>query len=91
MAALGDEYISKAYLWATALSMAGIPTEIDLSGRSLKSLMKRADRLNAAHVLIVGEEEFKQGNVILRNMETKEQHSISIDGIVQNIQNIISQ
>ncbi len=91
VAALGDEYISKAYLWATALSMAGIPTEIDLSGRSLKSLMKRADRLNAAHVLIVGEEEFKQGNVILRNMETKEQHSISIDGIVENIQNIISQ
>jgi len=91
VAALGDECIKKAYLWATDLSMAGIPSEIDLSGRSLKSLMKRANRLNAAHVLIVGEDELEKGNVILRNMETKEQYSISIDGIVENIRNVICQ
>ncbi len=91
VAALGSDCINKAYLWATDLSMAGIPSEIDLSGRSLKSLMKRANRLNAAHVLIVGEDELKKGKVILRNMETKEQHSVSIDGIVENIRNVISQ
>jgi len=89
IAALGDECINKACLWATDLSISGIPSEIDLSGRSLKSLMKRANRLNAAHVLIVGEDELKKGEVILRNMETKEQHSISIDGIVGNIRNVI--
>jgi histidyl-tRNA synthetase len=91
VAALGDECITKAYLWATDLSMAGISSEIDLTGRSLKSLMKRADRLNAVYVLIVGEDELKKGKVILRNMETKEQHSVSIKGIVENIRNIINQ
>jgi len=91
VAALGDESVIKAYLWATDLSVAGISSEIDLTGRSLKSLMKRADRLNAAHVLIVGEDELKKGEAILRNMKTKEQYLISVNGIVENIRNIICQ
>jgi histidyl-tRNA synthetase len=47
--------------------------------------MKRADRLGAKHVLIVGDDEIKQGSVILRNMITKEQVSIPIKSVVENI------
>ncbi len=85
IAALGEQSISAASTWAGDLSLSGIKTEMDMSGRSLKSLMKRADRLNARHVLIVGENEIKEGAVTLRNMETKEQLSISIKGPIDDL------
>ena len=47
--------------------------------------MKRADRLGAANVLIVGENELKEGTAILRNMETKEQEEVAIEGIVEKL------
>ena len=56
---------------------------MDYGERSLKSLMKRADKLNASHVLIFGEEEMKKKEVILRNMKTKEQENIPTSGVVQ--------
>ena len=61
-----------------------------LEGNSLKAQMKRADRLGAAYVLIVGENELSQGSVILRNMATKEQVEIPIDDIVNQVKEIIN-
>jgi histidyl-tRNA synthetase len=51
--------------------------------------MKRADRLGAANVLIVGDNELKEGTAILRNMETKEQESVALDNLVDNLINKI--
>jgi histidyl-tRNA synthetase len=59
--------------------------EMDFDGKSLKSQMKRADRLEAGHVLIIGDEELEKGEAILRNMATKKQISVPIDGLVENI------
>jgi histidyl-tRNA synthetase len=47
--------------------------------------MKRADRLEAGHVLIVGDDELEKGEAILRNMETKNQVSVSLDDLVGNV------
>ena len=62
---------------------------MDFDGKSLKSQMKRADRLEADHVLIVGDDELEKGEAILRNMETKNQESVPLDNLVQNIKNKI--
>ena len=86
VAALGDRSQSLAFEWICRLGQVGIRAEIDFSGRSLKSQMKRANRLGAAYTLIVGEDELARGQAILRNMQTKEQVSISIDNLVNNIQ-----
>jgi histidyl-tRNA synthetase len=58
---------------------------MDFGDRSLKSQMKYADRLGAKHVLIVGDNEIKEGAVILRDMTTKAQVSIPIEDVVENI------
>ena len=50
--------------------------------KSLKAQMKRANRLDAGHVLIVGENELAAGKAVLRDMATKEQTELPIDGIV---------
>jgi histidyl-tRNA synthetase len=50
-------------------------------GRSLKSQMRRADKLRALHVLIVGENEMKSGRAILRKMDSKEQTEVLLDQV----------
>ncbi|MBF0202107.1 MAG: histidine--tRNA ligase [Desulfamplus sp.] len=86
---LGEDALEHGYLWACELAAAGIRTEMDFSGRSLKSLMKRADRLNASHVLIIGQREMEENSLVLRNMKTREQHPISMDNPVGRIVSIV--
>ncbi|MCK5541873.1 MAG: histidine--tRNA ligase [Desulfobacterales bacterium] len=83
--ALGDSAIEEGYHWSTDLNLQGIRTEIDYRGKSLKSLMKRADKLCAKHVLIAGRKEIKENPLVLRNMNTREQISISSDNPVADI------
>lgn len=85
IAAIGSQSRTAALELACRLGIEGIRTEINLTDRSLKSQMKRADRLGAAHVIIVGENELRQGSVVMRNMLTKNQISIPVQGLVANI------
>ncbi len=87
--ALGKQAMERGYLWMSELNLAGIKSEMDFSGRSLKSLMKRADKLNAGHVLIAGDREINENALIFRNMNTREQSIISMDNIVKDIQKLL--
>lgn len=85
IAAMGDAARQKALEWSCELGCDGIKTEVDFSDRSLKALMKRANRLGAGHVLIVGDQELDQGAVILRDMRTKQQVEIDISNFLSGI------
>ncbi|MEW6672856.1 MAG: histidine--tRNA ligase [Thermodesulfobacteriota bacterium] len=89
VAALGAKSMQAAFDWSCALGLAGVTAEMDLTGKSLKSLMKRADRLGAAYVLIVGADELEKGEVLLRNMATKEQTAVPLTGIVEKVAVIV--
>jgi len=91
VAALGEKSQSLAFEWICQLGLDGIGAEMDFSGKSLKSQMKRADRLGASHVLILGDKELEEKTAILRNMENKEQVSVPLNDIIQTIKNTISQ
>jgi len=56
---------------------------MELGEKSLKSLMKSADRLKAAYVLMVGDKELDEKAAVLRNMQTKEQTAIAFDHVVE--------
>ena len=86
---LGDKAMENCHLWSSALNLTGFKTEMDYSGRSLKSLMKRADKRNAANVLIVGEDKMAAKALVLRNMETRTQTTISMDDPVADITKIL--
>jgi histidyl-tRNA synthetase len=47
--------------------------------RSLKSLMRRADKLKAKQVMILGEEELAQRRATLRDMEAKQDRKLAVD------------
>ena len=85
VAALGAKSQTLAFEWICNLGLDGIRVEMDLGDKSLKSQMKRANRLGAPYVLILGENELEAGEAVLRNMQTKEQTSITLDNIVDYI------
>jgi histidyl-tRNA synthetase len=85
VAALGEETVKEAYRIIHQLHLQGIRAELDYEGKSLKSQMRRADKLKARYVLILGEEELKKGNVVLRNMETKSQEELPIKDLLNVI------
>ena len=56
-----------------ALRKAGVRTESDCQGRSLKSQFKQADKLGARLCVVLGTDEVAAGVVTIRNMQTHEQ------------------
>jgi histidyl-tRNA synthetase len=51
--------------------------------------MKRADKLGAAYVMIIGDNELSEGVVILRNMKTKEQVRIAVKEVIEKVSEIV--
>ena len=90
LAALGPQSRALAFEWACRLGRDGVRVEMELGEKSLKSQMKTADRLGAAHVLMVGEKELGDKAVLLRNMQTKEQVSVPLDGLVERMKAILN-
>ena len=82
---LGDTATEKGYHWSCELNQIGIRTEMDFRGKSMKALMKRANKLNAHSVLIAGENELTKNAVILRDMTTKKQVSLATETLVPEL------
>jgi histidyl-tRNA synthetase len=90
VAALGDIARPRGFLLAQELRSQGLETEIDHEGRSLKSQMRRADKLGVRHVLIIGEEEIKKGEAQLRDMTSKEQSILPLESVPGKLREIYS-
>jgi histidyl-tRNA synthetase len=85
VAALGEEAEKRAFNWVNDLRKSGIWAEMEYASKGLKAQMKRADRLGARKVFIVGEDELASGKGILRDMETKGQQEIPLEEVVNNL------
>ncbi len=57
---------------------------VEYERRSLKAMMKKANKMNARFVVIVGENERKSNKVILRDMETSSQEELNLDNFIAN-------
>jgi histidyl-tRNA synthetase len=75
---LGAKGRDWAFPQAHRLRQKGLSVELEGEARSLKSQMRRADKLKARSVLIVGDDELDKGKAILRNMASKHQEEISL-------------
>ena len=91
IAALGTEAQKTAFSLTNELRRAGLTAEMDYSDKSLKSQLKRADKLNSSFVLIYGDREIEEKQVLLRNMHTKDQQTIPWDGLRDSIIKIIKE
>lgn len=89
IAALGEAARSRALHWALRLRRAGVAVDMEYGDKGLKSQMKRADRLKARRVLIVGEDELQAGQAILRDMQHKRQEVVGLNDLIPRIQGIL--
>ena len=85
VASIGKDAYKKSFSLLGDLRNAGIACDMDFESRSLKSQMRSADKLKARFVLIVGDDEIKKGEAVLRDMQTKEQMSIGFDKLTEAI------
>jgi histidyl-tRNA synthetase len=89
IAAIGKRAQSVGFQWLQDLRLQRVRAEIDFENRSLKSQMRRADKLEASYVLIVGDRELDDGIAVLRNMTTKEQEKVPLENIIRFVVNRI--
>jgi histidyl-tRNA synthetase len=78
VASLNRELAADAFELTLAFRKAGIRADMDHAGRSLKAQFKYADKLGAAYVTVLGEDEIAKGTITLRNMATREETQVPI-------------
>ncbi|HZR83147.1 MAG TPA: histidine--tRNA ligase [Candidatus Binatia bacterium] len=78
IAPIGASAEREALAVARRLRAAGLRVELG-GGRSLKSQMRRADRLGAPRVLILGDEEIAARRATLRDMLLKRDDKLAVD------------
>lgn len=67
------------------LRAAGLSSDMDFTGRSVKAQMKYASQSGVKFVCIIGEDEIKSGAVTMKNMSTGEQSSIPRGDVAMTI------
>lgn len=77
----GENTQLRAFELVTKLRQNSLKAQMDFSGRSLKSQLKLANRLNANYVIIIGEDELNKGVVTFKNMQTSEQVELKLEDI----------
>ncbi len=83
LAAIGKEAAEQAFVLMSQLQVAGVRAEMDYLGKSLKAQMRRANKLNAAYTLILGEDELRSGEAQLKNMSDSSQSMVALDTLVE--------
>lgn len=86
IAALGPDAQKYVFPLCNRLRLNGIFVEMDYLDKSLKSQIKRADKLRCRFALIVGDRELSTGRLELRNMQTGVQEPIALEGIENAIE-----
>ncbi len=81
-----NEYSGEVY---TKLKDAGIHVELDESTDSLNKKVRNAEKMHVNYILVIGEEEQKNGSVAVRNYKTKEQSIEKVDDFLKNIESEI--
>jgi len=80
-AALGDTAADVAFELMSTLQRRGVWAEMDYLGKSLKAQMRRADKLSARKVVILGGDELGRGVAMLRDMGDGSQREVPLDGL----------
>jgi len=79
IAHVGNEARDEAIKLASRLRQADIGVIEAIGNRSLKAQLRQANTLGVRHTVIIGDQELKTGNVILRNMTNAQQETIPLD------------
>ncbi len=73
---LADAATAAALEMARRLRLAGARAELESAGRSMKSAMRRADKLGARFAILLGDDELAAGRATVRDMGAQRDHRL---------------
>ncbi len=76
---IGHEASEKSLIFAEQLRHEGLWVEINYDASSLRSQMRKADRIHAKNVIVLGEDELKKGKALLKNMQDKKEIEVALE------------
>ena len=81
----GKELRQNVFAITQELRAAGIVTEADYQGRSLKAQFKQADKVGAKLILVLGGDELAAGKVKVRDMESHYEVLVDLANVVEAV------
>ena len=85
---INEEMQKVAHSITSLLRLNNIPTDIDLVGRNIKKQMDIAT--NAQFAIIVGPQELENGNVILKDMVSGTEGTVSLEKLTEDPKSILN-
>ncbi|MDC0883997.1 histidine--tRNA ligase [Nitrosopumilus sp.] len=85
---INDDMQKVAHSITSLLRLNKIPTDIDLAGRNLKKQMDIAN--TARFTIIVGPQELEQGNIVLKDMKTGTEGTISLEKLTDDPKSVFN-
>ncbi len=90
IATVGESAKRRVIGTLTALRDVGIKVETDYDQGSLKSQMRRADKLGARYTVILGDDELAKGLAVVRDMATKSQADVALGALVPHLVTLLA-
>ena len=85
MIVLGQKNTTAAKKLADEFREEGVRVEVDATSRKLDKQIKTASKKSIENILFVGDDELKNGQYTLKNLETGEERKLSLERIVTTI------
>lgn len=76
---LGEKAQELSLILAEELRAQGLWVEISYDKPSLRSQMRRADRIRAKYVIVIGEDELKEQMVTIKDMQEKREFKVTLE------------
>ncbi|MCK5451408.1 MAG: histidine--tRNA ligase [Candidatus Omnitrophica bacterium] len=83
--AVGEDCRDEALFLTEKLRNEGMVCALDNSGRSLKAVMRKANKEKRRYVIIIGEEEIRNEKICLKNMDTGEQTDMTAEDVIEKL------
>lgn len=85
VATMGEDADALGFSLMSRLQRRGVAAETEYEGKSLKAQLRRAGKLNARRVLIIGGDELSRGVVQLRDMDKGSQEELPLNGLEEQL------
>jgi histidyl-tRNA synthetase len=80
-----EELLAEGLRISQLLREAGLSVEVEVMGRRMTKALEDADRRKIDYAIIVGERELKEGLVVLRDLAMRQQKTVKIGKIIDEI------
>jgi histidyl-tRNA synthetase len=82
---INNELRAHALRISQQLRNAGVTVELEVMGRKMAKALEDADRRKIDYAIIVGEREFNEGSVVIRDLSKRQQSTVKIERILDEL------